>query len=420
MLAVNQQLKNLFLLGDTMKTKIFASVFFCLVLLSNVSCHIKSAYSSVYDSLTFKGLIRTYLIHVPPGYINTTPTSLIIALHGGFGSALNIEDQSKLSLKSDRANFIVVYPEGIKVLGVRTWNAGGCCGTAESFNIDDVGFIDALIKKLSTEYNIDQKKIFATGISNGGMMSYRLANDLANKIAAIAPVAATMVIKTVTSPSRPVPIIHFHSFNDKNVPYLGGVGSGVSGHYNPPLDSVFNVWMNVNSCVKRDTIKNNQDYLFVKWSSCNKNSEIHFYMTHDGGHSWPGGGKYLPGDEPSRVINADDLMWDFFQAHPMQDGPTDAVKENTIPIEYYLYQNYPNPFNPSTVINYQLPAACYVSLKVFDVLGNEVATLVNEFKQPGVYNSSFYTLRSSLSSGVYFYTMKAGNFSSTKKMILMR
>jgi len=108
-----------------MRIKIIASIIFCSFLVSSVSCHVKSVYSSVYDSLTYKGLVRTYLIHVPPGYVNTKPTSMIIALHGGFGSAVNIENQSLLSIKSDEANFIVVYPEGVRVLGVRTWNAGG-------------------------------------------------------------------------------------------------------------------------------------------------------------------------------------------------------------------------------------------------------------------------------------------------------
>jgi len=401
------------------KTKIFASVFFCSVLLSSVSAQIKSVYSSVYDSLIYKGLVRTYLLHAPPGYVNTKPTSLIIALHGGFGSALNIENQSKLSVKSDEANFIVVYPEGIKVLGVRTWNAGGCCGAAASFGIDDVGFIDTLIKKLSAEYNIDQRKIFATGISNGGMMSYRLASDLANKIAAVAPVAATMVIKTNCNPPRPVPIIHFHSFNDTNVPYNGGVGSGVSGHYNPPLDSVFNVWMNVNSCVQRDTVKNDQKYLLVKWSNCNNNSEIHFYMTRDGGHSWPGGEKYLPGDEPSRVINADDLMWEFFQAHPMPDSVSDVDKQSkNIPNEFQLFQNYPNPFNPTTRIRFALPKREHVILKVFYVLGRTVATLVEGELNPGEH--SVVLDATSLASGIYFYQLRAGMFIQTKKMIIAK
>jgi len=402
-----------------MRIKIIASIIFCSFLVSSVSCHVKSVYSSVYDSLTYKGLVRTYLIHVPPGYLNSKPISLIIALHGGFGSAVNIENQSLLSIKSDEANFIVVYPEGVRVLGVRTWNAGGCCGAAASFNIDDVGFIDTLIEKLSAEYTIDQKRIFATGISNGGMMCYRLASDLANKIAAIAPVAATMVIKTVVNPSRAIPIIHFHSFNDTNVPYTGGIGSGVSGHYNPPLDSVFNVWMNVNGCVKKDTIKNDQDYLLVKWSNCINNSEIHFYLTRDGGHSWPGGVKYLPGDEPSKVINADDLLWDFFQSHPIPDS-TSAVNEqcNKIPNKFKLFQNYPNPFNPVTEINYQLPENSFASLKVYDVLGTEVVELVNNWMEAGTYKVTFNA--SSLSSGIYFYSLTAGNNHELRKMVILK
>ena len=399
-----------------MKTKIFASIFFCSILLSSVSCQNKSVYNSVYDSLTFKGLVRTYLLHIPPGYVNSTPSSLIIALHGGFGSAFNIENQSRLSIKSDTANFIVVYPEGIKVLGVRTWNAGGCCGAAGSYGIDDVGFIDTLIEKLSAEYNIDHRKIFATGISNGGMMSYRLASDLANKIAAAAPVAATMVIKTNCSPSRPVPIIHFHSFNDTNVPYGGGFGSGVSGHYNPPLDSVFNVWMNVNSCVQKDTVRNDQKYLLVKWSNCNNNSEIHFYMTRDGGHSWPGGGIYLPGDEPSMFINANDMMWEFFQAHQMPDSVSDVDKQSkNIPNEFQLYQNYPNPFNSITTINYAIPQNVFVNIIVYDILGKELCTLVNEMQHKGNYEKVFEAKQ--FSSGIYIYRIKSGSFSDTKMMI---
>ena len=402
-----------------MRTKIIASIIFCTFLVSSVSCHVKSGYSSVYDSLNFKGLERTYLIHVPPGYVNTKPASLILALHGGFGSAVNIENQSLLSIKADEANFIVVYPEGIKVLGIRTWNAGGCCGTAESFNIDDVGFIDALIEKLSSEYNIDQKRIFATGISNGGMMCYRLASDLSNKISAIAPVAATMVIKTTVNASRTVPIIHFHSFNDANVPYTGGIGSGVSDHYNPPLDSVFNVWMNINSCLKKDTIKNDQDYLLVKWSNCNNNSEIHFFMTRDGGHSWPGGVNSLPGDETSKVINADDLMWEFFQAHPMPDSAT-AVEEQNIKVlnEFQLFQNYPNPFNPVTQISWQLAVGSHATLKVFDVLGNEVAELINNWLEVGTHSVTFNV--SSLSSGIYFYSLTAASEHKMRKLVVVK
>ena len=92
----------------------------------------------------------------------------------------------------------------------------------------------------------------------------------------------------------------------------------------------------------------------------------------------------------------------------------------TVPNEFQLYQNYPNPFNPETTISYKVQEASQVSLRVYDVMGNEIASLVNEFKQPGVYNSTFSTLHSSFSSGVYFYTLRAGNFIQTRKMLLIK
>ncbi len=97
-----------------------------------------------------------------------------------------------------------------------------------------------------------------------------------------------------------------------------------------------------------------------------------------------------------------------------------SVEENNIPSGFSLEQNYPNPFNPETTISYKLQIASHVSLKVYDVLGREIATLVDEFKLPGVYNSTFYTLRSSLPSGVYFYKLQAGNFSKVRKMMLVK
>ncbi len=396
-----------------MKTKFTVLYFLLATSYFSVFCQI-----SKYDSLHYKGMTRTYLVHIPPGYTNTQPIPLVIALHGGFGSAFNIENQSKLSLKADISNFIVVYPEGIKISGIRTWNAGSCCGAARSLNIDDVGFIDSLIKKLCNDYNIERKKIFATGISNGGMMCYRLANELANRIAAIAPVAATMVIESDCSPSRPVPIIHFHSFKDTNVPFTGGIGSGVSKHYNPPLDSVFKVWMSVNKCLQKEIIRKDSQYLFVKWTDCEDNSEIHLYMTYDGGHSWPGGEKTLIGDEPSEVIVANDLMWEFFETHPMPDKSSNVELNNTYQLDFTLHQNYPNPFNTFTTIYFSLPKASYISLKVFDVLGNEIATLVDGQMSAGEHSIVFDAKE--LPSGVYFYRLKTAEFSEIKKLLIPR
>lgn len=283
-----------------------------------------------YDSIIHDGLNRTYLLHLPTEYSENDTFPLVIAMHGGFGSAYNIQSQSQLSEKADEAGFIVVYPEGMKggALNVRTWNAGWCCGYASESHIDDVGFIDALLDTLMDQYLIDASRIYATGMSNGGFMSYRLACELSDRIAAISPVSASMSVSNCT-PSREIPIIHFHSYIDESVPYEGGIGSGISDHYNSPVDSIMKGWATINGCsVLSDTIVNSDQYTFIKWTHCDCKTEIHCYITQDGGHSWPGGVQTPIGDPVSNYINATDLMWPFFQQHSLNCETTAVIESN--------------------------------------------------------------------------------------------
>lgn len=291
-----------------------------------------------YDSIRVANDFRYYLQHLPPTYNPVTPSALILALHGGLGSGPQLENQSGLSAKADQENYVVVYPEGVVGnFGIRTWNAGGCCGYALDNNVDDVGFIDQLLDTLIEHLSIDTNRIFVTGMSNGGFMAYRLACELSHRIAAIAPVAASMSF--VCQPQDPVSIIHFQSYLDENVPYYGGIGNGLSNHYNPPLDSVFDVWAGFNSCsMLADTVYNGADYDKLTWTGCNCNSAIHYYITHDGGHSWPGGTATVIGDPVSQYISANNLMWDFFQQHPMC-LPTFIDRTKTLVPEVEIYPN---------------------------------------------------------------------------------
>lgn len=271
------------------------------------------------DTMTVDGRARTFLINLPPDYYESSGYPLVIALHGGGGSGSQFETSSGLTTKANASKFIVVYPDGVEnpgALKYRTWNAGGCCAYAAEANVDDVKFLGQLVDRLIARYKINPKKVYATGHSNGGMMSYRLACELSGKFAAIAPNGCTMVVNQSCMPARAVPILHMHSAQDHHVPYQGGIGtSGPSDHYNPPLDSVFAVWSARNSCgVTSQVIVNDSKYRFTKWSSCAAGSEIQYYLTTDGGHAWPGG---LPGsvagDTPSVYISANDLLWEFFQ-----------------------------------------------------------------------------------------------------------
>jgi polyhydroxybutyrate depolymerase len=275
------------------------------------------------ETIIVDGIDRTYILNLPPNYYETVDFSLVIAMHGGGGSAQQFEATNKLTEKANTAKFIVVYPEGVQSTGLlkaRSWNAGGCCDYAVAQNINDVKFISLLIDKLVSKYKINAKKVYATGHSNGGMLAYRLACELSNKITAIAPNSCTMVAPTC-NPSRPVPILHMHSVLDTHVPYQGGIvnGIGTKGVYMPPIDSVMNVWSFKNTCTNTaQVVANDANYKLTKWTNCSGNVTIQYYLTKDGGHGWPGG---LPGgpnsDTPSTVINANNLLWDFFQQYKL-------------------------------------------------------------------------------------------------------
>ncbi|HTE28537.1 CE1 family esterase [Flavitalea sp.] len=269
-------------------------------------------------TISVDGLERTYLLNLPPSYYESNELSLVIALHGGGGNAEQFESSTGLTDKANASDFIVVYPNGVKSTGIlkaQTWNGGSCCDYAVEKNIDDVKFISQLIDLLVRNYKINPKKVYATGHSNGGLMAYRLACELAWKIAAIAPNACSMSVTKPCDSSRPVPVLHMHSVNDKNVPYKGGYGDGVSKAYFAPVDSVLNVWSAINACgTKAQKVADNPGYTFFKWSDCLNQVNINYYLTKDGAHAWPGGepGSAL-GDSPSKVIKANDLLWDFFQ-----------------------------------------------------------------------------------------------------------
>lgn len=289
-------------------------------LFSIAGCGTDGTDASIYridGVMTVDGRTRTYLLNLPPHYYEQTENvPLVIGLHGTGGKATQFERDYKFTEKANSAGFMVVYPEGVRsngVLGVRTWNAGTCCDYAKDNNVDDVEFIRELIDYIIANFNIDPKRVYVTGMSNGGMMAYRLACELPDKIAAIAAVSSTMVVAKPCDPSRAVPILHIHSIRDTKVPYNGGVG--LRGYYFPPVDSVLDVWSSKDSCeMTGQVVVNNSDYRFTKWSACANDVTIEAYLTQDGGHAWPGGlqsGNW--GDVPSIAVNANDLIWGFFQ-----------------------------------------------------------------------------------------------------------
>ena len=318
------------------------------------------------DTIPHDGLDRSYLLHVPPSYTGDEPTPLIIAMHGGFGSGPQLEGQSQLSQKSDAEGFIVVYPNGVlSPLQIRTWNAGECCGYSAQNNIDDVGFLMAMLDTLENQLAIDTSRIYATGMSNGAFMSYRLACERSERIAAIAPVAGSMALEEC-QPQRAVPVMHLHSYLDENIPAEGGVGSGFSTHHNPPLDSVMNAWAAFSNCTTlNDTLQADEELTHVSWSDCDCNNEMQLLISEDGGHSWPGGNGTIIGDPPSEVLDGNDLMWAFFQDHSLEcQGASGLVSPS-----HEQPAIYPNP--TEGLVHVQIDAIPS-NLEVFDIYGKLV------------------------------------------------
>ncbi|MCP9767948.1 phospholipase [Lacihabitans sp. LS3-19] len=264
-------------------------------------------------------LNRTYTVVLPSNYYSEkTDLPLVIAMHGGGGSAKQMEESYELPEKAEAEKYIIVYPDGIQsdgLLKARTWNAGLCCEYAVENDIDDVGFLSKMIDKLIADFNINPKQVFLTGMSNGGMMAYRLACEIPQKITAIAPVACTMVTTKPCTSQNTIPVLHFHSELDEHVPYEGGIG--IRGINYPAVEKGLKFWAENNTCSNTSKItKQETNYKLTQWIDCKNNATVSVYLTKDGGHSWPGITKVrIGGDDPSTALNANELIFDFFNKY---------------------------------------------------------------------------------------------------------
>ena len=267
--------------------------------------------------------IRSYRIHIPDSYNGKEPVSLMIALHGGGGRSKTMLSKTNINEKSDEKGFIAVYPNGIcRLLPLRTWNVGFCCGLALEKDIDDVGFIEKLLGKLQLQFNIDPSKIFVTGHSNGGMLAYRLGSELSDIIAAIAPVAGTIggyatedsELWVIPEPKYPVSVLAVHGRFDESVPYEGGRGNNTGGtrSYLSVNESIL-FWIDYNEC-NPDPITNISGNITTDtYLNGNQGTEVVLCTVENGGHSWPGSKQ-----DPYQELSATDLIWEFFENHPKQ------------------------------------------------------------------------------------------------------
>ncbi len=263
---------------------------------------------------------RSYILFVPASVNWSRPVPLVFVFHGGTGNAESAIHMSGFNDVADKNGFIVVYPNGTGRLSnekLLTWNGGTCCGWAQEKNIDDVGFVRAIVTDVQSLANIDSKRIYATGMSNGGILSQRLACEATDLFAAIAPVSGTLNFPTC-KPSQPISVIEFHGTGDQHILYDGGAGpqSLVNVDFASVRDSV-GFWTSFNRCGSQPQTNSFADIQHETWTGCVASTSVELYTIIGGGHAWPGGqGGWEGSDKPTQTISATNLIWDFFAAHP--------------------------------------------------------------------------------------------------------
>jgi polyhydroxybutyrate depolymerase len=288
----------------------------------------QKTYKNTVD-LRINGFRRTYLVHVPPGYPSETPLPLVVVIHGAFDTADDMERKSGFSQIADREGFIVLYPNGMGILGfLQHWNAGHCCGKAADEQLDDVGFVATTIEDVCTRLKVDRDRIYMVGFSNGGMLAYRFAAERGNLLAAVAPVAASIGGSPskkvpewrIPEPVGRIPVIAFHGLSDDSVPFTGGVSPRKGGPrtYWSVEESV-KFWVVRNGCNPQaaGTESNIGRVLLRSWNDCKNEAEVALYLIRDWGHDWPGKSftSTLSEDDPLKNFDAAEIIWDFFKSH---------------------------------------------------------------------------------------------------------
>jgi polyhydroxybutyrate depolymerase len=275
---------------------------------------------------------REVVLHIPPAYDGDLKLPLLIVLHGGGGSGRHIQRHTNMDADADEFGFVVAYPNGSgrQENGLFTWNAGHCCAYALANQVDDVAFISLLIDRLLSHYALDVQRVYITGISNGGMMAFRAAAELADKVAAIAPIAGNIGGRITENgfeivpdaPSAPVSVIAFHGVQDQHVLYEGGVSPmDVDGRrVDLSVEASINFWLVANSCGLQPETETQAggNIVIDTYAECEGGTEVVLVTIVDGGHAWPGGRQRLVGDDPTQDISANQMMLEFFLAHPKQ------------------------------------------------------------------------------------------------------
>jgi len=274
--------------------------------------------------LPYQGETRDYLLHVPPN-AGDGPLALVIALHGASGSAPGFAGETRFAEASDKFGMLVAFPDGSEGGNPRrrTFNAQICCGDAVTRQVDDVGFVGAVIEDVARHHPVDRARVYATGMSNGGMLTYQLAAMHPDWFAAVAPVAAaiggmTRAGKTyiIPMPAMPVPVMIIHGTKDLYVPYAGGSSPVLKfpNIWKMSVDDALSFWAASDGCAGKPAIAYAAKNLKREaYADCKEGSEVVLWEILGGDHNWPG--DIFPASGGGKTISASEAILAFFATH---------------------------------------------------------------------------------------------------------
>ena len=306
-----------------------------------------NAQQTLNETILHDGVTREYIVYIPAIYDGLNPVPLLFNFHG-YGMSAN-DQMTVLNMRAvaDTAGFIIVYPQGTLHWGSPHWNVGSW--TLGS-NADDIGFTEAMINRLATNYDIDLKRVYSCGYSNGGYFSFELACQLSDKIAAIGSVGGAMSTETYTScnPLHPTPVVTIHGTVDATISYDGATPANSKS-----LDDVNSYWANFNNIVDPPAVSalpniNTSDGSTVELSLYNNGdncTSLEHYKVIGGNHDWPGSWGNMD-------INSDEVIWNFVSQYDINGligCTTNSINENNS--KYKNYKVYPNPVNSQLTID---------------------------------------------------------------------
>jgi polyhydroxybutyrate depolymerase len=362
----------------------------------------------------YDGEYRDYKVYLPSGYTDSKAFPIVINLHPYTFNATWEIQYTRLHVVADTLGFIVVYPNALE-----NWNSGISYDNKwPTPDVDDVGFINAMIDTLSNHYNIDSEKVFACGFSNGGFMSLKLAGELSHRIAAVASVGGVVTNSNIATcdPSRAMPVLLICGTED---PICAGNSAWLSA------DQSASFWSSKDNCVEENSIlledvdpSDGCTVEKISYTSCDDNRKIIYYRIIGGGHTWPGGYVEKNNDGNTNMdINANYEILNFFK----------GIQLTPVSVNSYEYDHpfstHPNPFSSETIISFQLPTSSEVEIRIYNISGQEIKTFILQDKNAGTHEIVWDGTNNdgeNISNGLYLISLSALRINRTIKVMLLR